>query len=234
MRCCKSLVCVCLFLLAVVPAYCQRGTFGIDIGQTSDTFAGLPTQSTAVFLVDGEFAVIKSNLKTERPAVVAGGEARFPEDALNHAKEFALYGGVHFKFMNNNLTIGVDGQVRKIYMPTAFVNNQFFDRDNMGLFELPILVRYKFGSARRAFIEAKGAPEFTPHFRASGAELQLPHPNFDHGYFIQGSAGYVFGRWYVKGTYENRYFKFEDNQNNPSNLYNWRTNRFSAGIGVSF
>src|SRR5580765_4629320 len=43
MRCCKSLVRVWLFLLAVVPAYCQRGTFGIDIGNTSDTFAGLPT-----------------------------------------------------------------------------------------------------------------------------------------------------------------------------------------------
>jgi len=112
MRCCKSLVRVWLFLLAVVPAYCQRGTFGIDIGNTSDTFAGLPTRSSAVFLVDGEFAVIKSNLKTQRPAVVAGGEIRLPEDALNHAKEFAVYGGVHFKFLKDNLTIGADGQVR--------------------------------------------------------------------------------------------------------------------------
>src|ERR1700722_12220999 len=42
MKLCKmQVVRVCLFLLAAVPAYCQRGTFGIDVGQTSDKFDSL-------------------------------------------------------------------------------------------------------------------------------------------------------------------------------------------------
>ena len=233
MRRCKThLVCACVLFLASVPAYCQRGTFGVDAGQTSDTFGGLAKTTSAVVDINGEVAVINFNPKTERPSVVAGGEIRVPTDGSNHAKEFALYGGVHFQF--HNLIIGADGRVSKIYLPVAFVDNQFFARDKMELFELPIVLRYKFGSSKRAFVEAKGAPEFSPRFRSSGAALVLPHPNFDHGYFVQGSVGYVFGSWYVKGTYENRYFKFASNPNNPSNLYNWRTNLITGGVGLAF
>jgi len=233
MRRCKThLVCVCVLFLAAVPAYCQRGTFGIDAGQTGDTFAGLPTSTDAIVDINGEIAVFKNNPKTDRPAVVGGGEIRIPSDSNSHAKEYAVYGGVHFQF--GNLTVGADGQVRKIYLPVAFVDNQFFARDKMELFELPIVLRYKFGSSKRFFVEAKGAPEFSPRWHSSGAALVLPNPNFDHGYFVRGSVGYLFGKWYVKGTYENRYFKFLANPNNPSNLYNWRTNLITGGVGVAF
>jgi hypothetical protein len=233
MRRCKThLLGVCVLFLASVPAYCQRGTFGVDGGTTSDTFGGLPTSTTGVVDINGEVAVFKFNPKTERPSVVAGGDIRLPADGSNHAKEFALYGGVHFQF--RNLIFGVDGRFSKNYLPVALVDNQFFARDKMELFELPIVLRYKFGPSKRAFVEAKGAPEFTPRFLSSGAALQLPHPNFDHGYFIKGSVGYVFGNWYVKGTYENRYFKFLSNPNNPSDLYNWRTNMITGGVGFAF
>jgi len=218
--------------LAAVPAYCQRGTFDVGGGRTADTFAGLPTSSGEVVDINGEFAVFKYNPKTERPAVVGGGELRLPTDSNNHAKEYAVYGGVHFQF--RKLTVGVDGQVRRLYLPVAFVDNQFFVRDRMSVFELPLVLRYKFGSSERLFVEAKGAPEFTPHWHRSSSALQLPNPNFDHGYFVQGSVGYMFGKWYVKGTYENRYFKFLENPNNPSNLYNWRTNMITGSVGITF
>ena len=233
MKLCKTyLVRVCLFLLASVPAYCQRGNIGVDVGETADTFAGLPTNMAPVVDVNGEFTVFKNNPKTERPAVVGGGEARFPSDTSNHAKEYALYGGVHWEF--GNLMVGVDGQVRKVYLPAAFVDNQFFARDKMELLETPLVLRYKFGPDKKAFVEAKGAPEFSPRWKSSGATLVLPNPNFDHGYFVQGSAGYVFGKWYAKATYETRYFKFIANPNNPSNLYNWRTNMITGGVGFTF
>jgi len=233
MKLCKTyLVRVCLFLLASVPAYCQRGNIGVDVGETADTFAGLPTNMAPVVDVNGEFTVFKNNPKTERPAVVGGGEARFPSDTSNHAKEYALYGGVHWEF--GNLMVGVDGQVRKVYLPAAFVDNQFFARDKMELLETPLVLRYKFGPDKKAFVEAKGAPEFSPRWKSSGATLVLPNPNFDHGYFVQGSAGYVFGKWYAKVTYETRYFKFIANPNNPSNLYNWRTNMITGGVGFTF
>jgi len=233
MKLCQTyLVRVCLFLLVTVPACCQRGNIGIDVGETADTFAGLPTNTSAVVDLNGEFAVFKYKPKTERPAVVGGGEARFPSDTLNHAKEYALYGGVHWQF--GNLMVGVDGQVRKIYLPAAFVDNQFFARDKMELLETPLVLRYKFGPDKKAFVEAKGAPEFSPRWHSSGSGLVLPNPNFDHGYFVRGSVGYVFGNWYAKATYENRYFKFIANPNNPSNLYNWRTNMITGGVGFTF
>src|SRR5579871_2643633 len=40
-RCKTHVVRVCLFLLAAAPAFCQRSTFGIDVGQTSDKFGSL-------------------------------------------------------------------------------------------------------------------------------------------------------------------------------------------------
>lgn len=234
MRRCKTLlVRVCLFLLAVVPAYCQRGTFGIDVGQTSDRFAALPAVTGLEFDIDGKIAVINSNPKTGRPAIVAGGEVRFPTDTGNHAREYAVFGGPEFQV--HNLSIGVNAQLRKIVLPVANVDNQIFARDSMRILELPIVLKYKFGESKRAFIEAEGAPEFSPHWRKAPTSLvALPNPNFDHGYFIRGTAGYVFGTWYLKATYETRYFKYLENAGNPSNLYNWKNNRISGGIGFAF
>jgi hypothetical protein len=236
MKLCKTYVVrVCLFLLAAFPAYCQRGNIGVDLGATSDTFGGFPTNTSPVVDINGEFAILQYKPKTGRPAIVAGGELRFPGNAANdHAKEYAAYGGIHWKFLSGNLTVGIDGQFRKIYLPVAFVDNQFFARDRMELLETPIVLRYKFGPDKKFFAEAKGFPEYSPRWRPSGAALELPNPKFDHGYFVQGSVGYNFGSWYVKGTYENRYFSFIQNPNNPSNLYNWRTNYVAAGAGFIF
>jgi len=225
---------VCLlFLLAVVPAYCQRGTLGIDVGQISDQFANIPATSSGLFDLNGELVVIKPSIKKDTPGIVAGGEIRLPADTANHAKEYAVYGGLLFG--THNFTIGVDAQVRKIYMPSAIVDNQILNRDNLEMFQLPLIIKYKFGPAKKAFVSAQGEPEFNPHYKMSPlATLALPDPNFDHGYTLKGTVGYNFGKWYVKGAYESRYLKFDANLGNPSNLYNWKSNVVTGGIGLSF
>jgi len=233
-RCKMHLVRVCLFLLAGVPAYCQKSTFGIDVGQTTDKFGGLRSVSGLEADVEGQLTILHSNPKKGSPAIVAGGEIRLPTDTGNHATELAVYGGAIFTF-HNNFQFGVDGQVRKIYLPAANVDNEVFVRDKMELLEIPLTLRYNFGAEKKAFIQVQGAPEFTPRFRNNGSTLQLPNPKFDHGYFVRGSVGYNFGKWYyVKATYESRYFRFLSNQNNPSNLYNWKTNLITGGAGFVF
>lgn len=232
-RCKTHVVAVCLFFLAVVPAYCQRGTFGFDLGETTDKFGGLNAVTGSEVNIDGQIALLKYNPKTERPAIVVGGEIRLPTDTSNHAKEYAVFGGPEFPY--HNFVFGVDAQIRKMYLPTSTVDNQIFGRDNMELLELPLLVRYKFGAGKKWFVQAQGAPEFLPRFKTTpNSDVNLPHPNLDHGYFIRGTAGYNFGRWYAKATYESRYFKYLDNAGNPSNLYNWKTTMVTGGIGVSF
>ncbi|HEY1679276.1 MAG TPA: hypothetical protein VGG04_16285 [Candidatus Sulfotelmatobacter sp.] len=232
-RCKTHVVRVCLFLLAAVPAYCQRGTFGVDVGQTSDKFDSLSSTSGLVVGVDGQVAIFNANPKNGRPAILIGGEVRLPTDTQNHAKEYAVFGGLRFP-VHENFSIGFNAQAHKIYLPPANVDNQVFVRYKLEVLEIPLVVKYKFGASRRAFIEAEGAPEFSPHFRQAGALLQLPHPDFDHGYFVRGTVGYVVGKWYAKVSYENRYFKFEQNLNNPNGLYNWRSNLISGGVGFAF
>ncbi len=232
-RCKTHLVRVCLFLLASVPAYCQRGTFGIDVGQTSDKFGALTSVSGVEFGIDGQFAVIQASAKQGSPSIVAGGEIRLPSDTANHAREYAIFGGPRFQV--RALSIGFNAQVRKIILPTSNVNNQFFSRYNMELLELPLVLKYNFGSDKRAFVEVEGAPEFSPRFkRPSSSQIVLPVPHLDHGYFVRGSAGYNFSRWYAKATYETRYFKFIPDPGNPNGLYNWKSNLISGGVGFSF
>ena len=230
-RCKTHLVRVCLVVLASVPAYCQRGTFGIDIGQTSDKFDSLSSVSGLEFGIDGQMTVLKSNAKQGRPSLVAGGEIRLPNDTANHAREYALFAGP--RFQARDLSIGFNIQVRKIVLPTSLVNNQFFARDDMELLELPLVLRYNFLSNKRAWVEVLGAPEFSPRFRRHSSTT-LPNPRLDHGYFVQGSVGYTFGKWYAKATYESRYFKFVPDLGNPNNLYNWKSNLISGGVGFSF
>jgi len=223
-----------LFLLATVPGYGQRGTLDLNAGETSDKFAALPTVNSAVIDINGEVAVKKPSAKIGGPSIVAGGEIRFPSDSTNHAKEFAAFGGLAFQ-VTSNFSIAVHGQVRKIDLPVATINNQIVVRDNLELLQIPIVLKYNFGPEKRVFVHVQGEPEFTPHYRASKATLiSLPHPNFDYGYTIRGSVGYNFGQWYVQGTYQTSYFKFIENGGNPSNLYNWKSNMITAGVGVNF
>ena len=229
-RCKTHLVRVCMFLLASVPAYCQRGTFGIDIGQTSDKFDALSSVSGLEVGIDGQVTVIKG--KQNGPSVVAGGEIRLPSDTANHSREYAVFGGL--RFHTRDLSIGFNAQVRKIVLPTANVDNQFFNRYTLEMLEIPVVLKYNFLTSKRAFVEVQGAPEFTPRFRKSSSLITLAHPNWDHGYFLRGSAGYTFGLWYAKVTYENRYFKFVADPGNPNNLYNWKSNLISGGVGFSF
>ena len=226
-------VCVTLLFLVAVPAYCQRGTFGIDVGQTSDKFDSLSSISGLEFGIDGQVTVIQSNAKQSRPSIVAGGEIRLPSDTRNHAREYAVFGGP--RFQARDLSIGFNVQVRKIVLPTANVNNQFFARDTMELLELPLVLRYNFMSNKRAWVEVQGAPEFSPRFhRPRSTQVILPNPRLDHGYVVGGSLGYTFGKWYAKATYESRYFKFLPEPGNPNNLYNWKSNLISGGVGFSF
>lgn len=227
------LVRICLVLLAVVPAYCQRGTLGIDIGNTSDKFGSLSTVNGLEFGIDGKAAVFQANPKTGRPAIVAGGEIRLPTDTGNHAREYAIFGGPEFNA--GNFVFGLHVQIRKIVLPPSTVDNQVFVRDTMELLELPIVIKYKFGPSKRLSIEAQGAPEFSPRFRRPSTQLvALPNPNLDHGYFIRGTLQYTHGYWYAKAVYETRYFSFIENAGNPNSFYNWKSNLMSGGVGFSF
>jgi hypothetical protein len=223
-----------LFLVAAVPAYCQRGSIDLNGGETSDKFDTLPTVSGAIVDVNGEVVVKKPSAKNGGPSIVAGGEVRAPSDSTNHAKEFAVFGGVAFQ-ATSNFSIGVNAQLRKIDLPVANLDNQILVRGNLELVQIPIVLKYKFGPEKRFFVHAQGEPEFTPRYRAPKSVLiSLPAPNFDHAYTIRGSIGYTFGKLYAQGTYETRYFKFLANPNNPSNLYNWKSNIITAGVGVTF
>ena len=223
-----------LFLLATVPAYCQRGTIDINVGETSDKFGALPSVTGAALDLNGELTVKKPSQKHGGPSIVAGGEVRVPTDDTNHAKEFAVFGGLAFQ-VRSNFSIGVNVGVRKLDLPAATVENQVLVRDNLETVDAPIVLKYKFGPEKRVFVHVQGAPEFTPRYRASGSTLiTLPHPNFDHGYTLRGSVGYTFGKWYAQGTYQTRYFKFIENAGNPSNLYSWKSNMITGGVGVIF
>jgi hypothetical protein len=224
-----------LFLSTTVPGYCQRGTIDLNVGETSDRFGALASVTSADIDINGDVMVKTPSVKYGGPGIVAGGEVRVPSDDTNHAKEFAVFGGLAFP-VNSNFSIAIHAQVRKIDLPVATLNNQILVRYNMELIEVPIVLKYKFGPDKRAFVHVEGGPEFTPRFRSAAATLLivLPHPDFDHGYTLRGNVGYTFGKWYAQGTYETRYFKFDQNPNNPSNLYNWKSNMITAGVGVTF
>jgi len=221
-----------LFFSAAVPAYCQRGTFDVNVGQTSDKFGALATSTGLDFDFNGQFTVIQRSAKNGGPSIGAGGEIRVSTDHSNHATEFAVFGGPAFRV--HNFSIGVNAQVRKILLPPSTVNNQVFNRGDLELLQLPIVIRYTFGSARHAFVQVQGEPEFTPRFLPPASLVSLPKPNFDYGYTVRGSVGYTFGKWYAQGTYENRYLKFLSNPGNPNNLYNWKSVMVTGGVGVIF
>jgi hypothetical protein len=237
-----SFLSAAIFVLALasIPAYCQRGTIGIDVGNVADRFAGQPSVSGAIGAIDGEVIAYKSPDRDHGADIIAGGELRWPEDASNHASEQSIYGGFAFHF-GDHLSAGVHIQIHRLVPPPSFAGEvvtnggQVFNRDRMVFLELPGFVQYKFGPANRAYARIEGCPEFSPRYHPSpsGAPPFL-HPNFDHGYAIRGVVGYSFGRWYVKGTYQTRYLRFETNFNNPDDVYNWRSDFITGGVGFNF
>jgi hypothetical protein len=211
-----------------------RGYFGIDFGASSDRFGGLPQNTGPIGDINGQIAIVRGNPKKQTPDIIAGGEVRFPTNASYQSTEFAVFGGLAFHF-TSSFTAGFRGQIRKILTPPSTVNGQIFNRDNLELLEIPVFIQYRFGAAKRTFVEVQGSPEFNPHYRASVAvPPPIPNPNLDHAYDFRGSIGYLFGRWYAKGSYGTRYFKFVSNTGNPNDLYNWRTDFVTAGVGVIF
>jgi len=232
---CKRLTFFACLLFAVIgSAFGQRAAVGIGAGETTDRFGALPSSSTAVGVVNADFIVIRANAKEQYPSIVAGGEIRFPADTAKHASEFSAYAGPMFRF-GTHLSLGFHAQVHKILLPASVVDGQEFPRYNMLLLELPGVLEYKFSSApNHAFFQAQVSPEFGPHFTAPKAGSSYPKPILDHGYFFRGTLGYVVGKWYAKGTYESRYFKFSPTLGNPNLLDNWKTNYVMGGVGVVF
>jgi hypothetical protein len=235
MRLCKrQIVQVCLFFLAVIPAFAQRGNIGIDVGEVSDRFGDLPRFTDPVGDINGEVVVIPTTEKGGWPNVLAGGEMRFPSDTQNHATEFAVYGGLGFK-VTDNLSAGFHVQIHKIYVPPSSVDNQTFNRDNMELLELPLFGQYKFGTGKHFFVRAEGAPEFSPRFRTSSrGPLPIPTPSFNYGYFVRGTLGYNFGKWFARASYQTRYFNFAQSLGNPAGINNWRSDFVTVGVGLNF
>jgi hypothetical protein len=225
---------VCMLFLAIIPAYCQNGDISLNIAATSDKFGDLARTTAAEAILDGQFAAYHTQDKEHGPVIMVGGEVRYPFDTTNHSTEFALFGGPMFR-LNSSFSFGVHAQFRETYLPSSIISGIEFNRYNMRLFELPILAEYKFGTDKRAFVQAQAMPEFTPHFKnPSSGPPPYPHPNFDHGYTLRAVAGYNFGKWYAKAMYETRYFKFEPTYPNPDGLYNWRTDMVSGGVGLTF
>lgn len=241
MKLCRmQMVVVCLlfltlFFIASVPALAQHGTLGIDFGETSDRFGALPRYTDPVGDVNGEVIVLHgNNPKDNWPNVVAGGELRFPSDSNHHANEFEIHGGLRFHAMKS-LDIGFNVGIRRIDVPPSTIDGQVFNRFNLELIETPLVIEYKFGPEKHFFVRAEGAPEYTPRFRnSSKGTSPLPNPSLDYAYFMRGIVGYNFGRWYVKGTYQTRYFKFTPTIGNPENFNNWRTDYATAGVGLNF
>jgi hypothetical protein len=232
-HCLRQFACGCVVWLVTIPAICQRGNIGVDVGQVTDKFDSLAPTTDAMVDLNGQFTVIKPSEKRGGPSVVAGAELRSPTDTSYHAREYAVYAGLVFRY--RDLSIGLDAQPRKIVLPPAIVNHQILNRDTMELLELPLIIKYRFGPGKHAFIEAQGEPEFTPRFHRTGPSLvTLPGPNLDHGYCLRGNIGYSFGKWYARGSYESRYFKFRPDAGNPNGLYNWRSRLISGGVGVQF
>lgn len=225
----------CILLLVAISAYGQqRAAIGIGAGATKDRFGGLPSDTTGLIDINADFTVIQGSEKNQNPAIVAGGEIRFPVDTTKHASEFSAYVGPMFHF-GSHFSAGFHAQVHKIFIPASDVNGQEFTRYNMLLFEPPAVFEYKFSNApRHAFLEAQISPEFKPHFTPPKAGSNYPKPSLDHGYYIRGSAGYVFGKWYAKATYETRYFKFANVLSNPMQLNNWRTDMVIGSVGMVF
>ena len=251
---CKTgIVAVCFFLLAAFSAYAQqpapvselapeeqRGNIGVSFGATTDRFGALPSSTTGLGMIDGQYSVIQSNAKRQTPDIVLGGEVRLPLDTSNnqststHADEFAGFVGPMFHF-GDQFSLGFRAQVRRIDLPTSLIDGQVFIRDNLLLLELPIVAEYRFGSAHNAFIRAEGLSEFSPHYtNSSNGASPFPKPGLDHAYAFRGTVGYSLGKWYLSGTYENRYFKFNQTLGNPDNFYNWKTNFVTAGVGLNF
>jgi len=226
------------FLLAALPAFSQQplpveehGTVAINVGEMTDKFGAFPSVNAADFGLDGQLTLIHA--KDGGPNVVVGGELRVPSNTSTNPTEFAVFGGPHFPI--GNFSIGFNAQVRKIIMPVAAVDGTTVPRFDFELLEIPVVLKYKFGPGHRAFIQVQGQPEFTPRFRMSHPpSIPVDKPNFDYGYTVRGIVGYNFGKWYVKGTYEDRIFKFISNQNNPLNLYNWHSTSITGGIGLNF
>lgn len=223
---------MCVFFLAVIPAYCQRGTFGIEGAQTADRFGGLSRTTGAEAIINGEFIAWPSKDRNHGADIIAGGELRLPTDTQNHSKEYALFGGVAFH-AGSSFLFGFHAQVHRIYLPPSDVSGQIFNRARLSVLELPGFVELKFGPGKNAFIRAEGGTEFNPHYKEPATAV-TPDPNLDHGYYVRGHVGYVFGKWYAKAGYETRYFKFRNNFGNPNSLYNWRSDMISGGVGFVF
>jgi hypothetical protein len=218
-----------LFLFSI-PAFCQRATLGVDVGQTTDKYGSLSSTSALEGIINGQVTILPGSGKQGEPSIVAGGEVRVPENSNEHPREFAVFGGPEFHF--GNFVLGLHAQVRKIYQPSSEVGSLFFIRNNMLMLELPVVAQYKFGASHRAFIRAEGISEFNPRYRnSSNGTETFANPKLDHGYSLRGSLGYDFPRWYLKASYETRYFKFSPNFGNPDGLDNWRSDLVTGGVG---
>lgn len=234
-RACRvSFAAFLLSFLIAVPSQAQRANFSLDAGEAADRFGGGTRSTDVVGVLDGEVIFYKSPDRDRGADVVVGGELRFPKDTNNHASEQAIYAGPAFHF-GKNLSAGVHIQFRRIVLPPEFGVGQVFNRDHMELIELPPFIQYNFLSSRRAFLRAEGGVEFSPRFHNSPAGAEpFPHPQLEHGYMVRATLGYSFGKWYVKATGQTRYFKFNPNIGNPDQLYNWRSDFVTGGVGITF
>jgi hypothetical protein len=236
---------VCFFLLATFSAYAQqpaplpgaeeqRGNLGIDFGVITDRFGGNPSSTTGVGIISGQGAIIQGSQKTQSPDIVIGGEVVLPTGTAQHADEFAGFGGPMFHF-TDKFTAGFHLQLRKVDMPNGTLNGQTFIRNNMLLLELPLVLNYRFLGEKKAYIEGQISPEFSPRFsNSSSGASPYPHPSLDHGYTIRGIVGYNFDKFYIRGTYQTRYFKFSPGLGNPEFIDNWKTNFATVGVGFAF
>ena len=190
---------VCLlFLSAVVPAFAQRGNLGVDVGASLRPVRQHPFRLQRLSRRERRIRHHKT-LHQER-ILPASSPAANPRplrhqqsrQGIRRLRRPALRSSrLHHRRRRSG--------PQNLYSPPPSSDNQILNRDRIELLQIPLVLKYKFGPAKRAFISAQGEPEFTPHYKTiSSASVSLPDPGFDHGYTLRGTVGYNFGKWYVQ------------------------------------
>ena len=178
-RCKTHLVRVCVIVLAAVPAYCQRGTFGIDIGQTSDKFDALSSVSGLEVDVDGQITVLKSNRNRVAPASWPGARSACRPIPEIMPRSTPSLEDLVFQF--RELSIGVERSGPQDRSSHARPSIQVFARDTMELLELPVVTQIQLRRSRshKAWVDRP---------RCTGIHAAIPYGRVNPGLFTQSAS----------------------------------------------
>ena len=210
MKLCKSIL-VRLGLISPispghVPAYGQRGTLDIDAGEVTDKFGAQPQVTAADFGLNGQVTLIQAT-KDGGPSIVAGGELRVPPTPppMPASTPSSAVRSSPWQFFHRRQRPGPQDSS----CPTLTWMEPSWTATTWNCSNSPSSSDTNSVPTSALSSRPTASPNSLPTTnRLPCQPVGVPHPNFDYGYTVRGSVGYNFGKWYVKGTYETRYFKF--------------------------